>query len=470
MSEYRQFDGKLKILQKVNEFTFRVELWLLNGKVNRNGWRYENLRQHMAAFADKPILIAYPKPGQIGDGHNFRMVTDPKTGELVPSFMDADAEHIVGRLSEKPEDVRMETLDGVEWIVGTGIIWKWYARELVERLERDAEQGRGMEVSIETLVLESHMDGEVEVETRYEILGTTILGDHVAPAVAGARIKALQALKTPFAELKLRAASYEQPQNKPTNKTRKGVKNVSKNMNKAQMESIKTKLPGYTVLSAHEADDGTYKIVAASNSGEIMSCSAAALNDENIKPEALAVCALTAQIDESAELNVNEAMANVLSAAAAENRVLSAQVEKLTSDLAAEKQNSAELQAKMNAMETAEKKRRCDAAAKAAKDELAKINAVRCDEDKYPESCCDPVVAAAEKGDYTDCCDPDGNWNGDKRACAAVRDLAMQEQMKRDAAKANSKGKTVYAFDGFKGNSIDDPESVEALYASMVKQ
>ena len=467
MSEYRQFDGKLKILQKVNEFTFRVELWLLNGKVNRNGWRYENLRQHMAAFADKPILIAYPRPGQIGDGHNFRMVTDPKTGELVPSFMDADAEHIVGRLSEKPEDVRMETLDGVEWIVGTGIIWKWYARELVERLERDAEQGRGMEVSIETLVLESHMDGEVEVETRYEILGTTILGDHVAPAVAGARIKALQALKTPFAELKLRAASYEQPQNKPTNKTKKGVKNVSKNMNKAQMESIKTKLPGYTVLSAHEADDGTYKIVAASNSGEIMSCSAAALNDENIKPEALAVCALTAQIDESAELNVNEAMANVLSAAAAENRVLSAQVEKLTADLAAEKNNSAELQTKMNAMETAEKKRRCAAAAKAAKDELAKINAVRCDEDKYPESCCDPVVAAAEKGDYTDCCDPDGNWNGAEKACTAVRDLAMQEQMARDAAKAASR-KTVYAFDGFKGNSADDPESVEALYASMV--
>jgi hypothetical protein len=467
MSEYRQFDGKLKILQKVNEFTFRVELWLLNGKVNRNGWRYENLRQHMAAFADKPILIAYPKPGQIGDGHNFRMVTDPKTGELVPSFMDADAEHIVGRLSERPEDVRMETLDGVEWIVGTGIIWKWYARELVERLERDAEQGRGMEVSIETLVLESHMDGEVEVETRYEILGTTILGDHVAPAVAGARIKALQALKTPFAELKLRAASYEQPQNKPKNETQKGVKNVSKrNMSKAQMESIKAKLPGYTVLSAHEADDGTYKIVAASNSGEIMSCSVAALNDENIKPEALAVCALTAQIDESAELNVNEAMANVLTAAAAENRVLSAQVEKLTADLAAEKTNSAELQAKMTAMETAEKKRRCDAAAKAAKDELAKINAVRCDEDKYPESCCDPVVAAAEKGDYTDCCDPDGNWNGAEKACAAVRDLAMQEQMKRDAAKASVK--TVYAFDGFKGNSADDPDSVEALYASMV--
>lgn len=468
MSEYRQFDGKLKILQKVNEFTFRVELWLLNGKVNRNGWRYENLRQHMAAFADKPILIAYPKPGQIGDGHNFRMVTDTKTGDLVPSFMDADAEHIVGRLSEKPEDVRMETLDGVEWIVGTGIIWKWYARELVERLERDAEQGRGMEVSIETLVLESHMDGDIEVETRYEILGTTILGDHVAPAVAGARIKALQALKTPFAELKLRAASYEQPQNKPKNETRKGVKNVSKNMNKAQMESIKAKLPGYTVLSAHEADDGTYKIVAASNSGEIMSCSAAALNDENIKPEALAVCALTAQIDENAELNVNEAMANVLTAAAAENRVLSAQVEKLTADLAAEKNNSAELQAKMTAMETAEKQRRVNEAKKAAKDELAKINAVRCDEDKFPESCCDPVVAAAEKGDYTDCCDPDGNWNGAEKACAAVRDLAMQEQMKRDAAKASVK--TVYAFDGFKGNSADDPDSVEALYASMVKQ
>jgi hypothetical protein len=143
-------------------------------------------------------------------------------------------------------------------------------------------------------------------------------------------------------------------------------------------------------------------------------------------------------------------------------------VEKLTADLAAEKTNSAEQKKKIEAMETAEKKRRCDAAAKAAKDELEKINSVRCDEDKYPESCCDPVVSAAENGDYTDCCDPEGKWNGDEKACAAVRDLAMQEQMKRDAAKANSKGKTVYAFDGFKGNSADDPDSVEALYASMV--
>lgn len=467
MSEYRQFDGKLKILQKVNEFTFRVELWLLNGKVNRNGWRYENLRQHMGAFADKPILIAYPRPGQIGDGHNFRMVTDPKTGDLVPTFMDADAEHIVGRLSEKPEDIRMETLDGVEWIVGTGIIWKWYARELVERLERDAEQGRGMEVSIETLVLESHMDGEIEVETRYEVLGTTILGDHVAPAVAGARIKALQALEAPFQELKLRAASYEQS-NKPKQETRKGVKNVSKKpMNKAQMDGIKAKLPGYTVLSAHEAEDGTFKIIAASNSGEIMACSAAALNDEAIKPEALTVCSLSAQTEDGAELNVNEAMANVFSAATAENRVLSAQVEKLTADLAAEKANSAERQKKIEAMETAEKQRRVNEAKKAAKDELAKINAARCDEDKFPESCCDPVVAAAENGDYTDCCDPDGNWNGADRACAAVRDLAMQEQMKRDTAKQNSKGKTVYAFEGFQANS-DDPDSLEGLYASMV--
>ena len=459
MATYRQFDGEIRVMEQVNPWTFRVELWLLNGKVNRNGWRYERLREHLRNFLDTPILIAYPTRNQIGDGHNFRMMPDPKTGEMVPTFTDADAEHIVGRLSEKESDIRLETRDGTEWVVGTGIIWKWYARELVDKIARDAEQGRAMSVSIETLVTESYMEGEIEVETSWEVLGTTILGDHVAPAVADARIKALRALREPFAELKIRAASWENKQSdetdKPNNNEKKGVKNLAiKSMSKAQIKAAESKLPGYTVLSANELDNGTVKIVAAAKNGELFVCSAESVND--LTPEALTAHNMAVTVDE-VEIDLGGALERMLSAV----DVLSGQVEKLNADLAAERKKNEDMVA-------AEQKRRKNAAKSAAKNELAKINACRPDAEKIDEACINEVLEAAENGDFSECCDPKtGEWCGEAKACAAVRDKAMQEQMKMDAARMNGKGKTVYAFEQGANGGSSQVSEIEALYNEM---
>lgn len=456
MAAYRQFDGEIKVLEQINPWTFRVELWLLNGKVNRNGWRYERLREHLRSFLDTPILIAYPTRNQIGDGHNFRMTPDPKTGEMVPTFTDADAEHIVGRLSEKESDIRIEERDGTEWVVGTGIIWKWYARELVDKIAKDAEQGRAMSVSIETLVNESRMEGEVEVETSWEVLGTTILGDHVAPAVADARIKALRALREPFAELKIRAASWENKKtnDKPNHNDEKGVKNLAiKSMSKAQIKAAESKLPGYTVLSANELDNGTVKIVAAAKNGELFVCSAESVND--VTTEALTAHNMAVDVD-GVEIDLGGALERMLSAV----DVLTAQVEKLNADLADERKKNED-------MANAEQKRRKNAAKAAAKNELAKINACRADSEKINESCISEVLEAAENGEFSDCTDCNGEWCGEEKACAAVRDKAMQEQMKLDAARMNGKGKTVYAFEqGAKGGKAPASE-IEQLYNEM---
>lgn len=456
MAAYRQFDGEIKVLEQINPWTFRVELWLLNGKVNRNGWRYERLREHLRSFLDTPILIAYPTRNQIGDGHNFRMTPDPKTGEMVPTFTDADAEHIVGRLSEKESDIRIEQREDTEWVVGTGIIWKWYARELVDKIAKDAEQGRAMSVSIETLVTESRMEGEVEVETSWEVLGTTILGDHVAPAVADARIKALRALREPFAELKIRAASWENKKNndKPNHNDEKGVKNLAiKSMSKAQIKAAESKLPGYTVLSANELDNGTVKIVAAAKNGELFVCSAESVND--VTTEALTAHNMAVDVD-GVEIDLGGALERMLSAV----DVLTAQVEKLNADLADERKKNED-------MANAEQKRRKNAAKTAAKNELAKINACRVDGEKINESCISEVLEAAENGEFSDCTDCNGEWCGEEKACAAVRDKAMQEQMKLDAARMNGKGKTVYAFEqGAKGGKAPASE-IEQLYNEM---
>ena len=142
-------------------------------------------------------------------------------------------------------------------------MWEWYAPELVDKIAEAAQQGRGMSVSIETLVTRSRDEDGVEVEIDYEILGTTILGDHVQPAVEDARIVAWQARANEFKELKLRAASYnnvneaendvveavnDEIENKPILKN-KGVRNT---MNKQAIKSLAASFEGYRVVGLSE--------------------------------------------------------------------------------------------------------------------------------------------------------------------------------------------------------------------------
>lgn len=468
--KYRQLDGELRLMEDKNPLFYRVELWLLNEKDNRNKWRFVNLEKHMRKFAGTPVLTAYVKGGeQVGDGHNFRMVPDPETGDMVPTFTDATAERIVGAINEDAEDMSMKKDgEGVEWIVGIAKIWKWYARELVAKIKEAAKQGRGLPVSIETLVVESYMDGDVEVETEYEILGTTILGDHVAPAVADARIKALQALTPQFEKLKLRAAAYEKAA-KPQTTEEKGVKHMSKNLTKQQMKMLAQKLSDHTLLHAGEAENGTITVLAASKTGEILTCSVGSVADE-ISAEMLAPRQLSAVVSDGVEIDVGTVLTKMLSAPIAEANVLSDQLrekeEKLNStnaELAAAKQ-------RISDMESAEKKRRVNAAKAAAEAEMKRINAAREESERISEDCINPVLEAAENGEFTDCCDPNGEWNGAEKACAAVRDRAMQEQMKLDEKRRNAK--KVYAFDdpsiGNRRNNASQDDSLEAAYQKMM--
>ena len=199
---FNSFTGKLRVLAKEDDFLYRVEVWLLNSEVNRNNWQYLNIDEHRKLFVDTPILVAYTG-GKVGDGHNFRMKRD-ENGEEYASFTDANAERIVGWF-KNDDDIRIEEKDGVRWIVGNGTIWAYYARELADML---TEQGaEGMDVSIETLVDSYEVKNGVEVFDKYQILGTTILGSGVSPAVAGAHIRAAS-LDEDLKNFKLRVASY----------------------------------------------------------------------------------------------------------------------------------------------------------------------------------------------------------------------------------------------------------------------
>ncbi len=257
--------GELKLLSEKNNWKRAVEIRLLNSDINKNNWQYLNLEEHRKMFVGTPILIAYAA-GKIGDGHNFDKIEEPN-GETHASFMSATAERIVGYI-EKDEDVRLEEHNGKKWIVAKAYIWKWYAGELVKKLELQGLQG--MSVSIETLIDEMHTVGTTEVFTKYQILGTTILGDEISPAVADANIKALSAIgEKKMKELTLRVASKNSEILKSRQNNDKGAE---KNM---EIDKIASMFPTYAVVAVENN-----KAVMLSEKGE---ASIAALKTEEGK-------------------------------------------------------------------------------------------------------------------------------------------------------------------------------------------
>ena len=255
MSETRK--GELRVTQRISDYEFGVELWVMREGVNNNRWDYRNLEEHYRTFAGTPILCAYVG-GEVGDGHNMREKRDLETGERYYSFTDGTAERIVGTISDDVKDLSLRESGGYKWLVAKGRLGSFYAPELVEKIVRT---GR-MDVSAETEVRDGHRDGEVEVFESWIGLGVTVLGDRVEPAIPGARIAALAALQGEFDELKLRVAAYQQPQEETKQKE------VKKKMDEQAVKNLSGKFgAGYRIIGLSEdgmraallaADGGTY--------------------------------------------------------------------------------------------------------------------------------------------------------------------------------------------------------------------
>lgn len=241
--DHVRLSGELRVMQRLNEYEFGVELWILRSGLNRNNWDYRNMREHYLTFVGQPILCAYVGR-KVGDGHNMREVWDPYTGEKGYTFMDGTAERIVGTLSDDSKDFSIVEEDGNEWIRAKGRLFQFYAPELVEKIVRT---GR-MDVSAETDTKKSYMEGKTEVITDWAGLGVTVLGDDVPPAIPGARIKALSAMQEEFKTLKLRAASLDPGKGSNETNKRKGV-NI---MSKKAMEAMSEKFKGYRVVALSE--------------------------------------------------------------------------------------------------------------------------------------------------------------------------------------------------------------------------
>lgn len=414
--------GRLKVLEAVNRKLYRVEIWALNDRVNRNGWKYINLESHLPEFQDIPILTAYLRDGKvIGDGHNFDMRIDPKTGEQYASFTAPDAERIVGWIP-KDANIRIEPEGETKWVVVTGYLWTWYARELVEKI---AGQGGGMEVSIETLVTKEHRENSYDVEEEYVVLGVTVLGDGVSPAVAGASIKSLAELRSSMKDEILKAASYIGEKEPETQKTTnpKERKKITMIPTMRQLAEAGKAFEGYTCVGLSE-DGMRVALLSADHAPFFYAFSET--DKGNVIPERIkaASAIVTFKADEmETEASLDTVMAPALNSLnAAEQRVkdLEANVQSLTE--------------KLDGMEKREKARRLQAAKDAAKAALDKFNANRDEDRKFNCDILEGLNSRIDAGEFTDCEDKECNWVGDKMVANEVAVLCMAEQAKQDAA------------------------------------
>lgn len=451
--QYRSFSGEIKLLEKKGEFLFSTEIWLLNDKVNRNNWRYTDMAGNMAQFAGTPVLVAYVNNGRtVGDGHNMRIETDPVTGEQTASFLEATAERIVGAISEDINDIRLEVRDGNTWIVAKASLWRWYAKELVEKIERDAKQGRSMSISIETLVIKSHMEGDVEVEDEYKILGTTILGDHVMPAVADAHIAALAA-KEGFQELKIRAASYIQGAGEPANTKPQNVKkglNTLNIFNKPQLEKLQERFSGYVVLSACRDDHGVH-VALRNDKWELFSYDMENEAD-TVAPEKINSCAASVTFGNGCTVDAFEMASAVVSELNRANAALDAANKTIT-----------ERDGTIESMRKAENARRLSAAKDKASSTLAAFNAARAD--KIAEDVLTKINADIDAGIYTNSVDANGVWNGDTAVENAVYAVCARKIQEMDADAQKRSATTQVWNRGADGGAQHDNGTVEALLA-----
>lgn len=423
------FEGQLRLLSAKDGWLQKVEVRLLNEEENRNGWIYRNLDEHRKLFARTPLLCAYVGD-KIADGHNFTMRKDEKEGKEVPDFTAPDAERIVGYFAND-DDIRIEYIDGKKWIVGVGTIFTWYNRQLVEKLK-----SRGsLSVSIETLIDEMHYEGKTEVFTKYQILGTTILNEKVNPAVVGANIKTLQ-FKGDIQEFTMRVASFDKqqlglPNNEPQTQ-QNSKKGVGKSMKILNLDDIRDKFEGYTVLGCNGlsvallSDEGrTFKYTFQENEDTVVPS----------RIEAVAVNSVFGEGDGAVTISAEQLIGTEKSQLNAAKAALEKEVQK-----------NAELTAKLNKMEEQETARRKEAVKAVIKSRLAD-NKHDCGYD-LPDTLCDSLMTDECIGKYAGMVDEHGAFCGEKQAMCDVDALCMDEIRKENKAKAKN--------NGFKWSNIRD--------------
>lgn len=443
--------GTLKILRQLNKYEFAVEIRVMREGLNNNKWDYRNLKEHYKTFLGQPILIAYVG-SKIGDGHNMRSVMMPDGG-IEYTFVDGTAERIIGTLSDREEDFRLEEADGNLWMIAKGRIFRFYAREAVEKIIATG----AMAVSAETEIFktETGADG-VEIFEDWAGLGVTILGDNVPPAIPGARIKAMS-VRDDLEGMKLRAASLQrQEEAEETPRSKEEGKGVKYRMNKREFAQLSEKFPGYTVLGTSK--DGLRVCMVNAETG---APSGYVFTDENDKGGVVndRICAMSASVqfafdaENVIDVDLEKVTDTMIAALADANKKAKTLEEKV-----------AALENQVKAMEAHETARRVSDAKKAVMNRLDALNKDRDARCLYSKELADALCAKIETGCFNEACNEKGEWCGDQMAVMELEAKCAQEQEKMDKAAAE-KAKKAMSWNAFAGENKPAPNSIDELLA-----
>ena len=399
----KPLQGQLHVMQRLNRYEFGVEIRIMRSGVNRNDWDYRNVEENYRTFAGQPILTAYVA-GQVGDGHNSHRAVDPDTGEIYNSYTGPTDERIVGTISEDPNDIFLEERDGETWIVAKGRIWWVYSPELVDKIVR---KGR-MEVSAETDVLEEHREGNIDVFTRWNGIGVTILGDAVAPAIPGANIKAA-GIQEAFNSMKRRVAALVEKKNAE-------VKPIESLLDRRQCEALEQKFSGYTVLAAAQVEFGTYICLMAKDGST--ATYVMGREEETVAPERIKPCSAKLRFVFNKDNTITISTDGITSGFVSRLNELRRDAKQIAGELNTARDT-------IRIMQEQDKKREMAEAKAAAESELAEINANRAAEKRFAHDIILPVLDGVEKGKYNAV-----------SVVNAVRAAAMEAQVAQDKAAA----------------------------------
>ncbi|WP_298021027.1 hypothetical protein [uncultured Dysosmobacter sp.] len=443
----RTFGCHLRVLGQDSYKNYNVEIDILrSGPVQNGTWEFRNLETYAHTFVGCPILCAYVL-GQVGDSHNMEKRRDSK-GEAYFSFMGNTAERIVGSISENPDDVFVQEKNGYQWVTARGKLWRFYAKELVDKI---AEQGR-MDVSAETNTYQetTETEGEREIYNTWTGIGVTILGDRVDPAVPNAHIRALAAMEQEFETAKLRAAALEKPQTK----VKEGVKRP---MNKKLLEKLGKLFEGYRVLSCCEtgrhvlllAEDGTVCTYQFSEDDPMEHVYA-----DRVKPVCLSA---THQFEDGTALTVDTG--DMFTTLSAQLSAAQAGLTQANSELNTAKST-------ITAMQNQENSRRALAAEEAVKSRLLAVNANRGESEKIDSKVADTIVADCKAGRFNACVDASGNWTGDKEAVTRLMAAVGEAQTKLDELRKSSQ-KAGFIWEQKNLGGQQEPDGIDALLSSI---
>ena len=154
------------------QFMF-FDAYLISDGINRNKSNFlsESFKYGIPTIYNKPILAYYNKSLNDVEEHNSRLNIDTN-GNTFYDYQYETAERSVGVIPNTT-NISIVEKDGKNWIhIENALIWVEYNKQLVDLLSKV----RKKKVSVEVEVLESYMDGDIEVITKWVFCGVTLLG------------------------------------------------------------------------------------------------------------------------------------------------------------------------------------------------------------------------------------------------------------------------------------------------------